>query len=104
MADEVKEKAGGEKVREQRPIDVLRQRMGGVSDELKEYFKEQNRIRKLLSEAFGQGARTVPELAQATKLEPHVVLWHVMAMKKYGRVAEVEPKGDYFTYAMTGKE
>jgi len=92
------------KQKEKRPIDILRESHGGVSDELKAYFKEQNQVRKALIEAFKQGAETVPELADRTKLDPSRVLWHVMAMKKYGQVVEAGEKGDYPTYALAGKE
>ena len=44
--------------------------------------------------------QTVPELADATGLPSADVLWHVMAMKKYGMVAEGKKDGDYFRYAL----
>jgi predicted transcriptional regulator len=90
--------------KERKPIDILRDRHGGMSDALKQYFKEQNQVRKAFTEAFKQGALTVPELAERIKLDPSQVLWHVMAMKKYGLVQEYGEKGDYPTYNLAGKE
>jgi hypothetical protein len=99
------EQPAAEKVaKEKRPIDIFRERRGGMSAEIKEYFKEQVRIRKLIAEAFKKGARTVPELAQDTGEPADKILWHVMAMKKYGLVTEIEARGDYFAYYLAGKE
>ncbi len=33
-------------VKEKKPMDILRERHGGMTDEMKAYFKEQNRVRK----------------------------------------------------------
>jgi predicted transcriptional regulator len=85
-----------------KPIQILRDRHGGMTPELKEYFKDQNQARKKLSDAFKGGARTIPELAKETGLESSVVTWHVMAMKRYGTVAEAGRRGDYYQYAMKG--
>jgi predicted transcriptional regulator len=84
--------------KETSPIKVLRDRHGGMSDELKEYFKNQNQIRKKLKDSLKGGAKTIPEIARDTGLDSPDVVWHVMAMKRYGEVAEVEKKGDYYTY------
>lgn len=87
-----------------RPVDLLRERRGGMSAGLKAWVKEQGRVRKLLEGSLKGGAKTVPELAAATRLPSRDVLWHLMAMKKYGRIAEAERRGDYFAYALAGKE
>jgi hypothetical protein len=91
-------------VKEKKPIDILREQHGGMSDEMKQYFKEQNRVRKLLNAALKKAPRTIPELAQETGEPADKLLWHVMAMKKYGLVTELEQRGDYFAYAPAGKE
>ena len=61
-------------------------------------LKEQQTIRKALSRAMQAGPRTVPQLAEATGLPAHEVLWHVTAMKKYGLVAEAGLNEDYEYY------
>jgi predicted transcriptional regulator len=45
----------------------------------------------------------VPQLAEATNLPAHEVLWHVAAMKKYGLVTEAgtDETGDYYFYRLT---
>jgi predicted transcriptional regulator len=40
----------------------------------------------------------VPDVAQAVELPTHTVLWHLTALKKYGRVAEAGMCGDYVLY------
>lgn len=86
--------------KEKRPWLVLRDRHGGMSAELKEYFKEQQRIRKLLKEALKGGPRTIPQLAAACKLDSSVVVWHVMAMRRYGLISEGAEQNGYLLYAL----
>ena len=81
-------------------IAVLRERHGGMSKELKEYFKEQQRIRKAIRGALKAGAMTVPQLAAACQLETHVTMWNLMAMRRYGEVVEGAEQGDYLLYAL----
>jgi hypothetical protein len=100
MDAEVKEK----KAKEQKPIDVLRQRHGGMTDELKKYFGEQVKLRKALSEVLKKGPRTAPELAAELKLDSALIFWHLMAMKKYGAVVEGAQRGDYFEYLLKEAE
>ncbi|MBN2430112.1 MAG: hypothetical protein JXQ27_01495 [Acidobacteria bacterium] len=88
------------KVREKRPIDILRERHGGMSPEMKEYYKEQTRIKQLLKEALARGAKTVPELARECGLEPSVTMWNLMAMRRYGKVVEEELRGEYYAYRL----
>lgn len=95
MAEQVEKKQ-----REQRPIDILRERQGGMSKELQESFKLQNKLRKSLREALKTEARTVPELAQLLQLPAPEVMWHVMALKKYGAVVEAGERGEYVTYTL----
>ena len=66
--------------KEKKPIQQLRDLHGGMSEELKAYYKELNRARKLLKQALKAGPKTVPELARETGLEPPATMWHVMAM------------------------
>jgi len=92
------------KPRERQPIAVLRERHGGISEEMKAYYKRFNEVRKLLKSALATGYATVPELAEATKVPSDEVLWHVMAMREYDQVQEGEQRGDYLTYALKKEE
>lgn len=83
-----------------KPIQVLRQRRGGVPRELIERNRTQNLIRRRLTEALRAGPKTVPELASAIDLPTHEVLWYVMGMKKYGKVVEADQTDGYFQYQL----
>lgn len=90
------EKPAGEKT----PLARLRESRGGVSEELKEYFKEQQRIRKALREALKYGPKSVPELAASCSLDKQATLWHVMAMRRYGEVVEAGERNGYPLYSL----
>ena len=61
-------------------------------------LKEQQAIRKnILRELRGE-PKTVPQLAEATDIPAHTVLWHIASMKKYGKVAEAGMDEDYEYY------
>ena len=55
---------------------------------------------KKIGVELGGGPLTVPELSDATGLPSPEVLWHVMAMKRYGMVNEQAKDGDYFRYVL----
>lgn len=86
--------------KEKSPIAILREKRGGMSDELMEFFKDQLRIRKALREALKGGAKSVPELAEACALEKPVTLWHVMAMRRYGELFESAERNGYPLYSL----
>ncbi len=86
--------------KEKSPLALLRERRGGMSDELKEYFKVQQQIRKGLREALKEGPKSVPELAAMLKLEKAATLWHVMAMRRYGEVIEAAERNGYPLYSL----
>jgi len=86
--------------KEKKPIQILRDRHGGMSDQLKSNFKNQNQLRKKLEGALKDGSKTIPQLASDTGIPSGEVMWHVMAMKKYGKILEHERAGDYFKYGL----
>ena len=98
------QRASSEPVKEKRSIAVLRDRHGGISEHLKAYQKRFNETRKKLKTALKAGERTVPELSAETGTPSYEVLWHVMAMKKYGAVVEGERRGDYYAYGLVSEE
>jgi hypothetical protein len=96
MAEAVAEKAGPARS----ALAALRKSRGGVSPEMKAWLKDQQEVRKKLRAALVGGARTVPELAGTCSLEPGRVLWHLMAMRRYGEVAEAGERDRYVLYAL----
>jgi hypothetical protein len=85
-----------------RAIDLLRDRQGGIKPPLKEAFNEQQRIRKALKQALQAGMKTVPELAQETGLPSPTVLWHLMAMRRYGDILDGPEQDGYLLYRLKG--
>jgi hypothetical protein len=67
-------------------------------------FKEQRRIQQEISGIIRETPKTVPEIAAALDMPPHEILWHLMAMKKYGLVVENGMSGDYPLYQRVKEE
>ena len=86
-------KSGLKALREERrrTIERVRGRVAAVNDAMK-------KIKAELSE----GPRTVPDLARATGLPTEETLWYIMALKKYGKVAEgAKARGEsYYPYEL----
>jgi predicted transcriptional regulator len=89
-------------VKPKRPIEILRERRGGMSKELKAYFNEQQRVYKALRAALKNGPRTVPQLAKECGLPSPTVMWHLMAMRRYGEVLDGPEQNGYLLYTLAG--
>lgn len=61
-------------------------------------LKEQKAIRREICRHMRDEPRAVPEVAELSGLPATEVLWHVMAMKKYGLVVETGMCGEYYLY------
>jgi hypothetical protein len=85
-----------------RPIEILRDRQGGMSKELKERFNEQQRIYKAIRAALKTGPKTVPQIAAECKLEPPKTMWHVMALRRNREIVDVGEQNDYVVYRLKG--
>jgi predicted transcriptional regulator len=98
----------GEKNRQQakqkKPIQLLRERYGGVSEELKMKTRTQTSIIKKIKESIENVSKTIPEIAQITNIPSHEVLWYLMAMKKYGIVIEGDEQEGYYQYTLKVEE
>lgn len=85
-----------------RPIEVLRERHGGISAELKAYVSEQQKIYKALRAALKAGPKTVPQLARECNIPSPTVMWHLMAMRRYGEVLDGPEENGYLRYKLAG--
>jgi hypothetical protein len=101
MSDNV-QPAAPKKEKEKRPIEILRDRQGGMSKELKEYFNEQQRIFKALRAALKAGPKTVPQLAAECKLDSPKAMWHLMALRRHGEIVEGAEEHGYVLYRLKG--
>jgi predicted transcriptional regulator len=78
----------------------LREEHQGTVERTQKRLREQNSIRKQIRLAMADGPKTVPEVAAVTQLPGEVVMWHMIAMKKYNLVAEVGMSGSYSLYQL----
>lgn len=78
----------------------LREEHAETVERTQAVLKEHQAIRKQIKEAMGEDSKTVPEVAEATKLPSTQVLWHMMAMKKYDLIVEVDMEGEYYQYQL----
>jgi single-stranded DNA-specific DHH superfamily exonuclease len=78
----------------------LRQEREQTVQLAQEQLKEQQKIRKQIRQSLGQDAKTIPEVSLETSLPGHIVLWHMMAMKKYDLLEETDLDGEYYRYQM----
>ena len=67
-------------------------------------LKQNNAYQKEIRKAALEEPKTIPEIAEITGFPSHIVLWHVTAMKKYDRIKEVGPSGEYFLYQVVAEE
>ena len=79
---------------------ALRESRGGVSAGMKAWLKDQQEVRRKLRAALAGEPRTIPELAVACSLETDRALWHLMAMRRYGEVAEAGERDRYVLYSL----
>jgi predicted transcriptional regulator len=81
----------------------LRKQHEASAKKAQELLKSQQADRKKLVQAMKVGPSSVPQLASATGIPTHEVLWHVAAMKKYGLVEEagMDDAGEYYLYSLT---
>lgn len=87
--------------RPQEALKKLREERKDSIDQAKSLIRVQSAsIKKIKEHLLGQGG-TIPELAEKTGMSASEVLWLVMALKKYGQVAEGAKAGDYFKYQIT---
>ncbi|HXK08420.1 MAG TPA: hypothetical protein VMT70_02120 [Vicinamibacteria bacterium] len=94
------EAVAAEASRAKSALAALRESRGGVSAEMKAWLKDQQDVRKKLRAALAAGARTVPDLAGECGVDSGRVLWHLMAMRRYGEVAEAGERDRYVLYAL----
>jgi predicted transcriptional regulator len=91
------------KARNREALKALREQRAVETEAVQARLKEQLRIEKEITRVLKEGPKTVPALAEAMGIPSQAVFWHLIALKKYGRVAEAEQEGDYFRYCLTSE-
>lgn len=65
-------------------------------------IKQQNQLIKKIKDQIKNQGKTVPEIAQETRLPTAQILMILSTLKKYGEVVEGGKEGDYFKYQVAG--
>jgi predicted transcriptional regulator len=81
-------------------LKALRDQHQDTMERTRELLKTQKAVRRQICQQLRSGPKIVPEIAAATGLPSHDVLWHITAMRKYDLVVEVGRCGEYYQYAM----
>jgi predicted transcriptional regulator len=82
----------------------LREEHAATVERTRAFFKEQKHVQQEIGKVIREQPKTVLEVAEATGIATHEVLWHLTAMKKYGLVAETGMCGDYPLYQRVVEE
>jgi predicted transcriptional regulator len=82
----------------------LREKHKETVDRTQAFLKVQNEIRRRIRQALGDEAKTIPEVTEAAGLPADHVLWHLMAMKKYGQIQEQGMDDQYYRYRLNKEQ
>jgi hypothetical protein len=77
---------------------------GQAPAELLERVRIQNHVKAAVRRALAEGPLTPPKVADAAGISPREALWMLIALRKYGVVAEDGQDGDYIRYALTRED
>jgi DNA-binding transcriptional ArsR family regulator len=91
------------KTRNREALTALREQRAAETEAAQARLKEEVKIEREITRVLKEGPKTVPALAEATGLSTRAVFWHLIALRKYGKVAEAEQEGDYFQYRLVGE-
>ena len=87
-----------EKIEKKEAMKKLRESRKSIIKKTSARVKENRKALKAIKEQLRDGAKTVPEIADATGLASAEVLWFVATLKKYGEIFEGDKDGGYFRY------
>ena len=79
-------------------IKQLREKRAVAIERSKANVKEHARKMKLIKDCIKGEGKTVPMIAEKTKIDPSEVLFYISTMKKYGEAVEGPKDGSFFTY------
>ena len=73
-----------------------------VSEELKSRVKEFGKINRAILTALKEKDKTIPQIAEETKLEPHRVTYHLMTLLRYGKIVagDADDLDEYYFYKL----
>ena len=79
--------------------------MNATSREVREIVRDEPVMRARILEILQAGPRTIPEISAAIGRPSHEVVFWVMAMRRYGWLAEIKGAtvDGYFQYETSGR-
>ena len=93
-----------------KPIEQIRLRRGTIPEKLKLQNKEHREIKKAIrnalkgSEKDHKKGKTIPEIAEETKISTHIINWQLASMRKYNTALESsERDGQYHKWVLIPK-
>ncbi|UCF01517.1 MAG: winged helix-turn-helix domain-containing protein [Deltaproteobacteria bacterium] len=90
-----------EKTQKKEAMKKLRESRKHIIKATSARVKENRKAVKVIKEQLQDGAKTIPEIAEAIGLASAEVLWFVATLKKYGEIVEGDKDGGYFRYHLT---
>lgn len=81
-------------------LKVLRKEHAETVAIVRENLKEQQAVRKKMTTSLQERPLTIPEIANSTDLPSSSVMWHLMAMKKFDQIEELDLDGQYYRYRL----
>lgn len=79
-------------------LKTLNAEKGPVDRELMDYYRETNKVQKIVLDAVKEKEKTIPEISSETGINSKLVLWHLTAMVKYGKAVSIPAKTGYLKY------
>ena len=89
----------------EKTIDIIKEKRT-VPEALKSRVKEVNKIKRAIKNALKEEPKTIPQIAQETKLPQDIITYYLMTMRKFGELEtdEIDDMDEYFTYKLTTKK
>lgn len=92
-----------EKTEKKEAMKKLRESRKDIIQATSAKVKAHKKAVKAIKEQLQDGAKTIPEIAEATGIASSEVLWFVATQKKYGEIIEGDKDGSYFRYTLAAK-
>jgi predicted transcriptional regulator len=73
-----------------------------VPEALKQQVKEFGRINREIIKALKEEPRTIPQVAEITGMDKHLVTYHLMTLLKYGKLetGDIDDMDEYYYYKL----
>jgi Fic family protein len=71
-----------------------------VPEALKEKVKQSGKINREILKSLKEEPRTIPQVAEITGLDKHLVTYHLMTLLKYGKLEtdDIDDMDEYYYY------